>query len=146
VYNINKGGMNMTEIEKINKINDTLSEIGTFYFVTSEDNIPHARPVSFKMVYDNKLYLGIGKFKDAYKQALKNNHIELVGCKGATWVRIDATLEFVDDPKAVEECFKIIPGVEKFYKENNYEMGMMYLVHGHFELKSVIDVLEEFNF
>ena len=134
------------EIKKDKKINDLISEIGTFFFVTCDESRPHARPVSFKMVYDGKLYLGIGKFKDAYTQAFKNPNIQLVGCKGANWIRVDAKLKFVDDPKAVAECFKIIPGVEKMYKENNLEMGMMYLESGHVEIKSVMDTIEEFNF
>lgn len=132
--------------EKLNVMYEALKDVGTFFLVTAEDNIPHARPISFKMIFDNKIYLGIGKFKDCYKQILKNNHIELTGCKGPTWFRIDATVKLSDDVNALNECFKLMPHIKVLYEKNNWEMGMLYLEKGHAEFKNVINTIEEFEF
>ena len=58
--------------------------------------------------------------------------------------------DLVDDHKDAKADYeaskKEVAAYEKMYKENNLEMGMMYLESGHVEIKSVMDTIEEFNF
>jgi uncharacterized pyridoxamine 5'-phosphate oxidase family protein len=136
----------MTNEEKTLVMYEALNDVGTFFFITCKDNIPHARPVSFKMLKDGKIYLGIGTFKDAYKEAFENNNVVLTGCKGPNWFRINAKVSFDSDPKLVEECYKILPHIKKLYEDNNWEMGIFHLESGHAEFKTVITTNKEFDF
>jgi uncharacterized pyridoxamine 5'-phosphate oxidase family protein len=49
-----------------------LTDNKPFYFATIDGNKPKVRPLGFFMNYENKLYFGIGKHKQAYQQILAN--------------------------------------------------------------------------
>lgn len=56
----------MTNLEKVEKF---LKESKIFYIVTVDKNKSKARPISFLMLDNDKLWFGVGTFKDVYQPA-----------------------------------------------------------------------------
>ncbi|MBQ9002490.1 MAG: pyridoxamine 5'-phosphate oxidase family protein [Eggerthellaceae bacterium] len=114
------------------KIADYLSECGVFYFATIDGDAPVVRPLGFCMARDEKLYLGVGTFKDVYKQIQANPHIYICALKqdGASWIRISAKAVIDNDPALVDACFELIPDMKPVYEENGWEMGIFHLEGG----------------
>ena len=133
----------MTNLEKVNQL---LDEIKTFYIVTVDGNKPKARPVSFKMLENGKLYFGLGTFKESFKQLQQNPNVEIIGCVGAKWLRYDGVAHFVLDDAGLEaRALDTMPGVKQLYQQNNWHLGLFYLEKAHVEIKNVIQVVEEFD-
>ena len=133
----------MTNLEKVNYF---LTEAKLFYITTVDGNKPKSRPIGFKMIEDNKLYFGIGTFKDVYKQLQNNPNIEIVATKeDGTWIRYDGIAKFVEDMALEDKCLDLLGPVGKMYRDNNWKMGMFYIENGHVEIKAVINTVEEFD-
>lgn len=133
----------MTNLEKVN---DFLTESKVFYIITVDGNKPKARPISFKMVEDNKLFFGVGTFKDVYKQLQENPNIEIVATKeNGTWLRYDGKAKFVEDEALENKCIDMLGPIGKMYRDNNWRMGMFYIEDGHVEIKAVIKEVDKFE-
>ncbi len=132
----------MTNIEKVN---DFLSQAKVFYIVTVDGNKPKARPISFKLLEDDKLYFGVGTFKSVYKQLTDNPNIEIVAMANNLWMRYDGIAHFIQDDRLENKCLDILGNIGKMYRENNYHMGMFYIENAHVEIKAVIKTIEEFD-
>ncbi|MCQ2559731.1 MAG: pyridoxamine 5'-phosphate oxidase family protein, partial [Clostridia bacterium] len=103
-----------------------LSEAGVFFFATVDGDKPRVRPFGFKMVYQDKLFFGIGKSKQSYKQLQTNPEVEVCACKGPAWIRIKGVAKFVEDAAASEEAYKVLPSLAKLYP-NKADFGLLYL-------------------
>ena len=132
----------MTNIEKVN---DFLTQAKIFYIVTVDGNKPKARPISFKLLENDKLYFGVGTFKDVYRQLKENPNIEIVAMSNGKWIRYDGIAKFVDDENLENKCLDILGNIGKMYRDNNYHMGIFYIDKGHVEIKAVIKTIEEFD-
>lgn len=132
----------MTNLEKVYEL---LDESKVFYIVSVDGDKPKARPISFKMIYDNKIWFGVGTFKDVYKQLQANPNVEIVCNTQSKWMRYDGKAKFVEDIDIENKCLDLLGNIGKMYRDNNYRMGMFYIENGHVEIKSVIKTIEEFN-
>lgn len=132
----------MTNLEKVNEL---LTEAKVFYIVSVDKDKPRARPISFKMIENNKLWFGVGTFKDVYKQLQENPNIEIVASTNSKWLRYDGKAKFVDDIDLENKCLDLLGSIGKMYRDNGYRMGMFYIDEGHVEIKSVIKTIEEFD-
>ena len=56
----------------MSKINDFLTEAGTFYLATIDGSQPKLRPLGLHFELDGKVCFGVGKFKNVYKQMQAN--------------------------------------------------------------------------
>lgn len=70
------------------RILDFLNDCGVFYYATVSDEGARVRPFGFVMLFENKLYFGMGNHKESYRQTVANPNIEICACKGDTWMRI----------------------------------------------------------
>lgn len=132
----------MTNIEKIDHF---LTDAKTFYIVTVDGDKPKARPISFKMLENGRLYFGVGTFKDVYHQLKENHHVEVIALANGKWMRYDGIAVFVDDERLENKCLDLLGGIGKMYRDNNYRMGMFYIDKAHVEIKAVIKTVEEFD-
>lgn len=133
----------MTNIEKVN---EALSEAKLFYIVTVDGNKPKSRPVTFKMLDGDKLYFGLGTFKDSFKQLEANKNVEIIGCSDAKWIRYDGSAHFVfDDDELEERALDTMPAIKKIYKQNGWKLGLFYLENAHAEIKNVAETVDEFD-
>lgn len=134
----------MTNIEKVGYF---LEDAKDFYITTvDENNRPKSRPIGFKMLDGDKLYFGIGTFKDAYKQIENNPYIEIVATKAdGSWIRYDGKAVIVKDSELENRCLDALGPIGAMYRENNWRMGMFYLTDAHVEIKKIMKTVEEFD-
>ena len=134
----------MTNIEKVGFF---LEDAKIFYITTvDENNRPKSRPIGFKMLVGDKLYFGIGTFKDAYKQIENNPYIEIVATKeDGVWIRYDGKAVIVDDKKLENKCLNALGPIGQLYRDNNWKMGIFYLADAHVEIRKVMEVVESFD-
>ena len=59
----------MSDIEKINEF---LENVEVFYLATVDGDQPKCGPLGFHLLHEDKIYFGVGTFKDVYKQLETN--------------------------------------------------------------------------
>lgn len=134
---------------KQQEIFDFFDKAETFWLATADGRQPHVRPLSFKMMIGEKLYFGVGEFKDVYKQIAANPHIELTANAGPDIWRYYGEVVFDKDPSLMEKVFELMPSLKEVYGEGTgNKMGMFYLKNAKVEtgdwmdysLKKTVDV------
>lgn len=96
----------MNEIEKVN---DFLGQAQTFYLTTVDGDRPKCRPVAFHMISGDRVYFGIGDFKEVYKQMQKNPHVEICVVVGKEFLRYYGTAVFEKDHTIAERVLAAAP-------------------------------------
>lgn len=132
----------------IRKIDDFLNEAGVFFLASTDGNQPKCRPLGFHMLVDDKIYFGIGTFKEVFRQITGNPRIEIVALNNEKTKFLRYTGEAVIDknPKLVEKTFESMPEIREIYKENNWEMGMFYLDNATAEFRNMFEAEETLKF
>jgi uncharacterized pyridoxamine 5'-phosphate oxidase family protein len=127
------------------RVLDFLKENPTFYFATVSSEKPKIRPLGFFMEDGGRIYLGIGKHKDVYKQLQVNPAFEVcVANKNGRWLRLHGTVEFEDSPHLTEKGFEIAPYLRNIYNENSgLTIGYMYLKNAVAEFNDMAGGHEE---
>ncbi|MDR1001587.1 MAG: pyridoxamine 5'-phosphate oxidase family protein [Clostridiales bacterium] len=101
-------------MEKVLKF---LSETGMFFFGTTDKEQPEVRPFGFVMQIDGKLYFGMGKHKNVYKQLLENPKFVVCASKADEWLRIRATAGLEASEAAYKQAFASAPYLSMIYNE-----------------------------
>ena len=111
------------------KMTELLEKIGgVFYFTTVEQNAPRVRPFGFAMVFEDKLYLGCGTHKAAYKEMLANPNVELCSFNKGSFVRVRGTAVFDDRDEVQKAMYESAPFLSKTYNlETGYHHICFYL-------------------
>lgn len=95
--------------EPVMRINDLLEGAGVFYLATSDGDQPKLRPLGAHQVSDGKVWLGVGEFKNVYRQLRKNPKCEVVALQkeGGRWLRWSGRAEFAEgkEGERLEELF-----------------------------------------
>lgn len=130
----------MTNIEKVVNY---LDKANIFYVTTEDGDKPKCRPFSFKMVYDNKIYFGVGTFKDCYHQLEQNPNVEICASDGKGFLRYYGKAVFDDNPDILVKAFEIAPYLPKMYNDTNcHKLGMFYLADATAEFRRLMDIEE----
>ncbi len=121
----------------ITRINDFLTEAGTFFLATTDGDQPKLRPLGAHFVFDDKLMFGVGDFKNVYKQLTANPRTEIVACKpDGHWLRYTGKAVFETDPKYAEMAFDAMPDLKGIYNEQTGHKMMMF----HLEDATAVDI------
>ena len=78
----------MTNIEKVNEI---LTKAEVFYLATVNGDKPKVRPLGFHLLFEDKIYFGVGTFKEVYKQMEANPNVEIAAWDGEHFLRYYGT-------------------------------------------------------
>ena len=132
----------MNRLEQIKRF---LDEAGVFYITTVDGDKPKARPISFSMIDGDKLWFGVGTFKEVYKQLIANPNIEIICMNKGQWMRYDGKAKFVENAILENKCLDLLGPIGKMYRDNSWRMGMFYIDEGHVTIKAVADTVEEFD-
>ena len=62
----------------IKKVSDFLADAGVFFLASIDGDQAKCRPLGFQMLEDDKIYFGVGSFKEVWKQIEENPKIEIV--------------------------------------------------------------------
>lgn len=100
-----------------------------FYFASIDCGRPRMRPFGFVALYDKRLYFGIGKHKDAYRQVSINPEVEIcVTSPEGEWIRISGDAVLDDNPEVEAMAFAEIPMLKEMYNQRTgLEIGFIYL-------------------
>ena len=75
----------------MSKTYDFLTECGTFFVATIDNNAPAARPFGAVMEHNGELYISTANTKAVYSQLIGNQSVQIVALKAGTrdWIRIN---------------------------------------------------------
>lgn len=121
----------------MSRINDYLTEAGTFFLATTDGDQPRVRPLGAHMEMDGKVLFGVGDFKDVYKQLAANPKTEIVAAKpDGHWMRYTGKAVFETDPKYAEAMLDGMPHLRSIYNEETGHKMMVF----HIEDASAVDI------
>ena len=102
------------------QIDDLLAKSKAFYLATVDGDQPKLRPLGAHHLVDGKVWLGVGEFKDVYRQLRANPKCEVVALQpdAMTWLRWTGRAVFAEgeEGEKMEEVFlSAMPGLRKIY-------------------------------
>ena len=133
----------MSEIEKVNEI---LDKAEVFYLATVDGDAPKCRPLGFHLLDSEKIYFGVGTFKDVYKQLEVNPKLEVVAWDGEHFLRYYGEADLTKNEEIANKALKLMPEIAEVYKANNWEMGVFYINHATAEIRNMMAVEETYKF
>ena len=110
-------------VQAMNRINDLLTASKAFFLATVDGDQPKLRPLGAHHVVDGKVWLGVGEFKNVYRQLAANPKCELVALQpdGAHWLRWTGRASFAEgaERERLEEVFlNAMPGLRRIYDKS----------------------------
>lgn len=133
----------MSEIEKVDKY---LSEAGMFFLATTDGDQPKCRPLGLHILHDNKIYFGVGTFKEVYKQMQENPKIEIVASRGKDILRYYGKAVFENNQEVIDKAFTVLSDLKQVYEENGWEMGIFYIDDATAEFRNMFAIEESYEF
>ena len=131
----------MSNSEKIQKF---LDEAKVFYLSTVDGDKPKCRPLGLHHLANDKVYYGIGGFKDVYHQLEKNPNCELVALKGGEWIRISGKAVFEKDFVLAEKMLNDNQHLKELYAKNNWKL-MVFHIEGSVEIRNIMTTTDKFD-
>lgn len=133
-------------MSNIQKVDEILEKAGVFYLATVDGDKPKVRPLGFHLLFEDKIYFGVGTFKEVYKQLQANPNTEIATWDGEHFLRYygEAILEKNDD--VVAKAFELNPQIKEMYESNDWEMGVFYLDNATAEIRNMMAVEESYEF
>lgn len=137
----------MTAIEKpIEKVNDFLTQAGTFYLTTVDGDRPRCRPVAFHLLEGEHLYFGVGDFKEVYRQMQKNPQVEFCVAAGKDFLRYFGRAVFEQDGRIAEQALQAAPAMRQIYNEKTgYGLAVFHLEDATAEFRSMMGIKESYR-
>ena len=132
----------------IKKVSDFLTDAGVFFLASIDGDQAKCRPLGFHMLVDNKIYFGVGTFKEVWRQIQENPKIEIVALNENKdkFIRYYGTATADANPELVEKTFEMMPEIAEIYKANNWEMGIFYLDDATAEFRNMMEIEETLKF
>ena len=133
----------MSDIEKINEI---ITKAEVFYLATADGDKPKVRPLGFHLLYEDKIYFGVGTFKEVYKQMQSNPNVEIAAWDGEHFLRYYGVADLTKNEEVAEKAFELMPELAEIYKSNGWEMGVFFLNDATAEIRNMFEVEESYEF
>ena len=125
-----------------------LKECGTFFYATCDGNEPRVRPFGFLMEYKNKIYFGMGKQKQSFKQTIDNPKFEIcaINPNNNKWIRIRGTAVLDDSKEVMDKVFETSPFLTNLYNEQTgHVLGNFYIKDAVVEIADMMGYFESCN-
>lgn len=133
----------MSDIEIVDEF---LTKSKVFYLATVDGDQPKCRPLGFHLLDGDKIYFGVGTFKEVYKQLEANPKLEIVAFDGDKFLRYWGTADLEKNEDIIQKAFEIMPEIAEVYKANNWEMGVFYIKDATAEIRNMMAVEERYEF
>lgn len=131
----------------IEKVNDFLTQAGTFYMSTVDGDKPKCRPLGFHLLENDKIYFGVGDFKDVYKQMRKNPQVEFCATGDGGFLRYYGRAVFEDNDAIAQKALAAAPSLQQIYNETTgYKLAIFHLEDATAEFRGMLDVKECYHF
>ena len=131
----------MSNSQKVYKF---LGETKVFYLSTIDGDRPRCRPLGLKSFRNDKVYFGVGQFKEVYKQLEKNPNCELVALNGGEWIRINGKAVFEKDFVLSEKILDENKHLKDMYEKNNWKL-MIFHIEGTVEIIQMMKTVDKFD-
>ena len=126
-----------------------LQENKPFYYATVEGGEARVRPFGFAMIFEGRLYFGMGTFKKSYAQTKENPAVEVcVTNPDGKWLRLRGrAVEDIQNPAAQAAAFAANPSLKNLYNETTGRtLGLFYLTGAVAEYADLKGFFESFAF
>lgn len=134
-------------MNKFEKISNFLTEAGVYFLATVDGDKPKCRPIGFHVLRNDRLYFGVGDFKDVYKQLCRNPEAEIVAVIGDTWLRIYGQVVFEKEDTIAQEVLEKITALKEIYNEKTgYKLAIFHLEKATAEFRSLMTITESYEF
>ena len=133
-------GVSRDKAQVMNRIDGLLAASRTFYLATVDGDQPKLRPLGAHHLVDGKVWLGVGEFKNVYRQLVANPKCEVVALQpaGGKWLRWTGRAVFAEgaERERLEEVFlSAAPRLRRIYnKKPGKRMMCFTLVDSRAEL------------
>ena len=131
----------MSNSEKVDKF---LGEAKVFYLSTIDGDRPRCRPLGLHKLLNDKVYFGVGQFKEVYKQLEKNPNCEIVALKEGQWIRINGKAVFEKDFVLADKILEENKHLKEMYEKNNWKL-MIFHIEGKVEIIKMMTTAESFE-
>jgi uncharacterized pyridoxamine 5'-phosphate oxidase family protein len=129
------------------RIIDFLNDAGCYFLATADGNVPFIRPFGSNLLFEGKLYMCMGDFKDVYRQLQANPNIAIAALgEEGRWLRISGEVVFDDRPEPVEAMYKLIPTLHQLYDEQGRDLKVCYITNGRAQFNTADGDVEEVEF
>ncbi|MGX8693285.1 MAG: pyridoxamine 5'-phosphate oxidase family protein [Methanobrevibacter sp.] len=133
----------MSDIAKIDEI---LTKAEVFYLATVNGDKPKVRPLGFHLLFEDKIYFGVGTFKEVYKQLEANQNVEIAAWDGEHFLRYYGVADLSKNEAVVQKAFELMPEIKEAYEANGWEMGVFYLNDATAEIRNMFAIEESYEF
>ncbi|AMD17074.1 pyridoxamine 5'-phosphate oxidase [Methanobrevibacter sp. YE315] len=133
-------------MSNIQKVDELLTKAQVFYLATVDGDKPKVRPLGFHLLFEDKIYFGVGDHKDVYKQMQANPSVEIAAWDGEHFLRYYGTVDLSGNDEVVEKAFELMPEIAEAYKANNWKMGVFYLNDATAEFRNMFAIEESYEF
>lgn len=131
----------------IKKVEEFLKGSPVFYLTTIDGNKPKCRPLGLHLLLEDKLYFGVGTFKDVYAQMQVNPNVEICICKDSEFLRYYGKAVFETDDRIANIAIKFSPFLQKIYNESTgKKLAMFRLEEATAEFRSMTGIQEAYSF
>lgn len=103
-----------------------IKECGVYYLSTVSGDKPKVRPFGTIHIFEDKLYVQMGKSKDVFKQLSVNPNAEICACKGSEWLRLSGKLVYDDNREARKSMLDAYPQLRSMYNEDDGNTAVLY--------------------
>ena len=131
-------------LENAERIDEFLNEAEVFYLATVDGDKPKNRPLGFHLLKDEKLYFGVGDFKDVYKQMVKNPYVEIVAVVGTDFLRYYGKAVFEEDYSFGESIVAGNEFLQGIYNdETGFKLAIFHLEEATAEIRDITGKINE---
>jgi len=127
-------------MKTVNDVYEYLDTCKIFYVTTVDGDKPKCRPFSFKMMHEDKIWFGVGTFKECYKQLQANPNIEICASDGKGFMRLYGTAVFDERPELFERACEEAAFLTKIYNDETGNVLGMFHIEGTAEFRSLFKV------
>lgn len=125
------------DVTPMEYIDAFLTKAQVFTLATTDGDQPRMRVLGLKLNLDDKIYFGVGTFKDVYKQLKANPKCEILASVGTDFLRWDGKAVFSDDPRLLPMLKAIMPELAQMYFDMGWSFGFFTLEGGSAEVVNV---------
>ncbi len=110
----------------MNEVYEFLKNCGVYYLATVEGDQPRVRPFGTVDIFEDRLYIQMGKVKKVSKQIEANPKVEICAFKEGKWLRLSGELVRDERVEAKKHMLDAYPQLRGMYDENDDNTEVLY--------------------
>ena len=109
------------------EVKNFIKECGAYFLATVDGDQPRVRPFGTVNIFEGKLYIQTGTFKNVSKQIHANSKVELCAMnKDGKWLRVAGTLVADDRIAPKADMLEHYPELKRMYSAEDPNTEVLY--------------------